>query len=372
MSPKTLLERKKRWQGFYDVRRPARHMFLIRFSENERERPWPNPDKKQDRVEWAWEQYLNQTRRAAWLDDDVIPHLDVYTGTEIFAEAFGCRVHRPPDNMPFALPLISRSSQVAALRVPDLDAPSLRILFEIADALQARAGPDAVLKMADIQSPMDIAALIWEKSAFYTAFLETPEAVRELAHKVYQLVTRFLDEWFSRYGRDFVAHYPDYYMPRGITLSEDEIGAVNPQTFEEFFLPELLPLSERYGGIGIHCCANARHQWAGLTRIPGLRLLNLVQPPDVLREAYHYFASAAPQMHSWCGDGHPLSWIERLPAGSRVVLQVSAESRAQAVELSRQLRTVLEDGGKRIPQSAYSSAPLMACAPRHTGSRKDH
>jgi len=97
-------DRKKRWADFYDPNNPPRHMLLIRLTENTPARPLPHPDKKQQRIEWAWMQYLAQMKRVAWLDDDTMPYLDVYTGTEIFAEVFGCSVHRPEDNMPFALP----------------------------------------------------------------------------------------------------------------------------------------------------------------------------------------------------------------------------------------------------------------------------
>ncbi len=94
-------------------------------------------------------------------------------------------------------------------------------------------------RMPDIQSPMDIAALIWVKSDFYIAMIEEPEAVRELAEKVRCLLTAFLDEWFRRYGTGYVAHFPTYWMEGGLTLSEDEVGAVNPAMFDTFFLPEL-------------------------------------------------------------------------------------------------------------------------------------
>ena len=67
----------------------------------------------------------------------------------------------------------------------------------------------------------------------------------------------FLDEWFGRYGRDHIAHYPDYFMEGGWTVSEDEVGVVNEEMFEKLFLPELNELSRRYGGIGMHCCVTA-------------------------------------------------------------------------------------------------------------------
>lgn len=83
----------------------------------------------------------------------------------------------------------------------------------------------------------------------------------------------------------FIAHFPDYYMPHGLTLSADEVGGVSPAMFERFFLPELSSLSRRYTALGVHCCANARHQWEGFKRIPNLAMLNLVQPLDVLTDA---------------------------------------------------------------------------------------
>ena len=319
-----IAQRKARWRDFLDPQAPPRHMLMVRRDLELPQRPLPHPDKVAERIEWAWLQYERQLEAVVWLDDDVVPHLDPYTGTEIFAAAFGCDVHRPDDTNPFARPLISSASEVSDLPVPKITAEPLAVLFEIADELRRRAGPDAVMRLPDIQSPMDIAALIWDKVSFYMAAIESPEAVKELAAKVRQVLTAFLDEWFARYGTDFVAHYPDYYMPGGITLSEDEIGAVSTDMFREFFLPELAELSNRYGGLGMHCCADARHHWEAWREIPGLQLLNIVHQPPVVEEAYSFFAEDVPQMHSWGGDGAPTEW--RYPAGARVVIGAGADS----------------------------------------------
>lgn len=193
------------------------------------------------------------------------------------------------------------------------------------------------MRLVDIQSPMDIAALIWNKNDIYIAIIESPEAVKELAAKVGELMVKFLDEWFARYGQEFIAHYPVYYMPQGITLSEDEVGAVNEEMFVEFYLPELVALSKRYGGIGIHCCANAKHQWDNFIKVSDLRLLNLVQPVNELQAAYDYFADHVPQMHSWFGNGPAWTWPEQYPADARVVMETNASSRDEALELSEKL-----------------------------------
>jgi len=333
-----IVRRKEKWKSFLDMNGETRCVFIVDYDENPPERPWPNPEGVQERIEWAWDHYRRHLERMKWLDDDSVPALHVYTGTEIFAECFGCKVYVSDDNMPFALPAIKRASEVAALEVPDVGAEPLAMLFGIADELRRRAGDAALLKIPDIQSPMDIAALIWDKTAFFTAMIESPEAVKELADKAKRLLVAFLDEWFARYGSEFLAHYPDYYMPFGITLSEDEVGSVNEEMFREFFLPELVELSRRYGRMGLHCCAAARHQWENFKRIPNLCLLNLVQPEEELRRAYDFFARHTTQMHSWCGDDDPLSWLERLPQGSHVVLRVDAETREEAARLAGKLR----------------------------------
>lgn len=332
-------ERIRRWTHFLDDP-GAGHLFLITYGPDEETPPLPWRELRNERVAWAWRKYERQRARAAWLVDDTLPYLDMRTGTEIFAEAFGCPVHFPDDNMPFALPLVYSAAEADALRVPDVSTSSVAYLFDMADALVRRAGPGTLVKLVDIQSPMDIAALIWEKSSFYPALIEAPEAVLALAEKVKTFLTAFLDEWFARYGPAFIAHYPDYYMPRGITLSEDEVGAVSSRVYRRLFLPELTELSERYGGIGVHCCAHARHQWQGFLDIPDLRLINLVQPEAVLTAAYRVFAGV-PQMHSWCGAGDPWTWPKAYPDGARVILQVSASTRDEALALSDKLTGAL-------------------------------
>lgn len=46
--------------------------------------------------------------------------------------------------------------------------------------------------------------------------------------------------------------------------------------FGEFCLPELVELSQTFGGLGMHCCAHAQHPFAGFRRIPGFYAFNRV------------------------------------------------------------------------------------------------
>ena len=252
------------------------------------------PENAAAHAEWALKHYGDQMRRMAWLRDDTIPCLNLLGGTEIFAECLGCPVLRKDTAMPFALPAVRSAEEAVKIKKPNLMDTPLRVQFDKADYVHRRE-PEALLHLPDIQSPLDVAALVWEKGEFYCAVIEEPEAVRQLCEVCYELICDFLDEWFDRYGTEYVAHYPDYPMHGGITLSEDEIGIINRELFEAFSLPYLNRLSRRYGGIGIHCCANSQHQWPSLLKVEGLKMLNLNQPEQVMEKAIPFFAAHTTQ-----------------------------------------------------------------------------
>ena len=346
-------EKKKRYMRFYRFDPKQKLLFHIHVNDGTATAPPPRRRKTApERVDWAVKTYEAGMRRLEWLDDDFIPYGNCITDTEIFAEAFGCRVARPPDERPFALPLITKASQVKEIKAPALEDSTLAYLFEMADMIKKRCGADALLNIVDPQTPMDIAAQIWDKNYFFPAMIEEPEAVKELARTVKGLFFAFFDEWKRRYGVEFIAHDPDYYMPGGMDVSEDEIGAVSPEMFEEFFLPELVEISMRYGGLGMHCCANSRHQWENLKKIPNFRMFNITHPFDngMITDAISYFAGhtgmfpswtgAADKMPGWTSAGNPEEWFPRLYGGAWVHLDFNANSADEAKAIAERLRSV--------------------------------
>jgi hypothetical protein len=344
-------ERLAGWRSFMDGDVVDGFMFHVGFPSPEWEAQLPPgvplwPKNAKQRIERRWAEYELMRRKSELVDDDRIPYLSNVTGTEIFAEAFGCRVHRPDDTMPFALPLIHTAAEADRLKVPEVSTSSLAYLFEIGDELYRRGGPDAVMKTVDIQSPMDVAALIWNKADLFIALLEAPDAVRSLAEKVRKLIVAFCDEWFRRYGMTYVAHCPDYVMRGGITMSVDEVGAVSDDMFRMFFRDELIAMSEHFGGIGIHCCADARHQWGNFRDIPGLKLINHFPPPTreareyILDSLRFYGATVAQMPCGWTPDGAPESWPPQFPEGTRIVFEVQAQDAVRAAALAGRLQAV--------------------------------
>ncbi len=337
MDSSLIEERKQRWKAFYQADTALPWLFIISV-QPDLPRPPLWPDKKQERIEWIVTDYERRVIQAEKIDDDALPYADFITGTEIFAEAFGSPVRRGEGQMPYALPVVEDAAGAAGLRLPDLESTSLMLQFEIADEAFRRIGGPVLYKLPDIQSPMDIAALIWRKEAFFPAMLDDVGAVEALAEKVRILLEQFLERWFSRYGSSFIAHYPDYYMPGGISLSEDEIGAVSPAMFEEFFLPELNLLSRRFGGIGIHCCADSRHQWEGLARVEGLRVMNLNRPEEQLSESFAVFPDSVVQLPLPSPPAAVVAGGDTLPQGKRFILNYSRDTVDEAAALAGRLQ----------------------------------
>jgi hypothetical protein len=291
-------KRKQKWNDFYNG--TCRTLILI-------EQDWgPIPPSDSKRFDWVLNKYRIQTESMEWLDDDRIPYVTpIGGGTWIFAEAFGSPVVFMDNNTFFVRPVISTVEDFGKVKLPKVENSSLMRIFDSAQKLKT-AAPEAVLGVPDVQSPLDIAAMVWDKEDFFAAMIDEPQAVKDLIYMANELLTEFFDLWFKTFGREFIAHCPDYYMPYGITVSEDEIGSISVEAFREFSYLTLCGLSKRYGRIGIHCCANAQHQWGVLQAIPGLVVLNIVQPPEILRQASTYFAGvlgkdkgAVSQMFWW-------------------------------------------------------------------------
>lgn len=297
-------------------------------------RPELRPENKQQRIDWAKRKYEYEMEISRILDDDYIPSLDVASSTAIFPEAFGAEVFYPKGDMPCGRHFISTPEQSRALKVPKLEDSSLMYYFDIADELYRFGGKDAILGLPDIQDPIGIAGILWDKAELLCTMLDDPECVFELTDKIYGLTTAFLDEWFRRYGNRFCAHYPHYVMNRGISVSVDEVGIVSPELFRTFFAENLDKLSERYGGIGIHCCALSEHQFENFSKVRDLKLMNLYRPTPSRKKAYEVFRTLCVQCH-----GDYLSGIPRyigpeedgiVPRGSRVIYREPVDSLEEA------------------------------------------
>jgi hypothetical protein len=222
--------------------------------------------------DYAWKRA--QSRAFA---DDAVPYVNLCGTTGFFAAAFGCAFHSyAHGGNPVARPLVTTAEEADALSRPTLEDGPIPRYFELAEKLAKRLGPDVPISVPDVQSPFGIAAIIWNKEDLLIALLETPEAVLRLVDKTHRLLADFLEALKRRLPNVNFVHCPYTWAPPelGCWLSEDEIGIISAEMFETFALGSLAALSEQFGGLMMHCCAAAQHQYDQWRKIPNLRAIN--------------------------------------------------------------------------------------------------
>lgn len=94
----------------------------------------------------------------------------------------------------------------------------------------------------------------------------------------------------------------------------------------------------------MHCCAKSRHQWDNFKLLPGLRLINLCQPGEVVNEAVQFFAGHTAQEHieafsegQYFGGKPVWEWPQLVPEGVHMVLSSAPRTKEEALEVCQKL-----------------------------------
>lgn len=282
---------------------------------------------------WAVANYRSQVECFERVEHDGVPQVHLNTGTHIYAAAFGCRVATSRDNKPFALPLVETAEEAARLPEPDIwKSPSIYRIFELAEALRRELGPEVDFAPCDMQTGFDTAALVWNKEDFFCAMCDpdSAAAVKDLVAKCARFLKRVLVELRREFPTMSPCHWPPVWSPPELPpwVSNDECGSIGEAMFEEFCLPELQDLSASFGGLGMHCCAAAEHQFAAFKRIDGFYAFNRVPATRGFDSLFPLFGG--PEAPVLAVASLPVEAAERLirqaPAGTRFVFDITQDS----------------------------------------------
>jgi hypothetical protein len=284
--------------------------------------------------------YEAQLKVLETLDDDSVPTALMTTGTYLFAAAFGCAVHIYPDTLPAARPLVDSADEADRLETPEVHSTPLDRVFEFGTLLESRLGKDVPLGVPDIQSPFDIAALIWNKEDLYVALYTKPEAVERLVSKTYNLLRDFIRALKQRFPQLSLCHCPHAWAPSelGVWLSEDEAGTMSTPMFERFCLPSLRALTHDFGGIFVHCCATADYQYPSFASLPNLRGLNRVFTEPSPARAIDTFAGRTVLMQAWMEEDKLNEMLDLAQPGSRFLFNLPGRQLEEVKPIYERLR----------------------------------
>jgi hypothetical protein len=265
------------------------------------------------------------------IDDDAVPFVRLLTGTHIYAVCFGATPHFYPDNNPYAEPCVASvadADRIPAQKIEDCR-PLMRVL-ELAAAVQREVGPEVTFGPPDMQTGFDTACILWDKTDLLCSMVEAPESVKRLAGHCAQLLRDFIALYRREFPNTTFGHCPSTWTPPdgGPWVSNDECGVMSPEMFEEFCLPELIELSNAFGGVGLHCCANAQHQFALFRRIPNFYAFNRV-PTGVGWEKDNALdelgGPGGPVMvPGWCTPEDIAAQLRKAPHGTRFIFNSAA------------------------------------------------
>ena len=107
----------------------------------------------------------------------------------------------------------------------------------------------------------------------------------------------------------------------GPWLSNDECGAFSTAMFEDFCLPELIDLSQTFGGLGMHCCADANHQFESFRKIPDFYAFNRVSARQGYTLLLDHLCGHSGPVHvlAWISDEDIDFLIRNAPEGTRFI-----------------------------------------------------
>ncbi|GEM_PF-592267 len=295
------------------------------------------------------------------IDDDAVPFVRLLTGTHIYAACFGATPHFYPDNNPYAEACVASAADADRIPAQKIEAclPLMRVL-ELAAAVRREVGPEVTIGPPDMQTGFDTACILWDKTDLLCSMVEAPESVKRLAGKCAQLLRDFIALYRREFPNTTFGHCPSTWTPPdcGPWVSNDECGVMSPEMFVEFCLPELIELSNSFGGVGLHCCANAQHQFALFRRIPNFYAFNRV-PTGVGWENDNALdelgGSGGPVMvPGWCTPEDIATQLRKAPQGTRFIFNSAAmedaESARKWLDAARALADFSLSQAQRLPE----------------------
>ena len=106
-------------------------------------------------------------------------------------------------------------------------------------------------------------------------------------------------------------------------------------------LPELVDLSRTFGGLGMHCCADAEHQFPSFRKIPNFYAFNRVAAKHGYDPILEHLGGPQGPVHVlWSDDTTIERLIKTAPEGTRFIFNRSFEEVDEAKAWLEKMRKI--------------------------------
>jgi len=215
------------------------------------------------------------------LRGDLVPALCPTLGIIAIPSAFGAEVVWWENDFPAVRPVPGLdASNLRALKKPRVTDGELGRILDMTRTFLDRTEGTMPIRLADIQGPLDNAALIMGHTAFLESLLTAPREIHALLGMITDLMIEFASVQrglVRAAGAEFV---PSAFQPwledgRGLSVANDVAVMLSAELHDEFGVPYLGRLSDAFGGVYIHSCGDWTHLFPSLEKVRGLRGLEL-------------------------------------------------------------------------------------------------
>lgn len=206
--------------------------------------------------------------------DDWIPRLSTNNGTSAMVSAFGPQLQDSGGGH-WAHRLLDDLRQVDDLQLPPVDSGLVGEALAHTQALREHA--DLPIMSLDLQSPLTVATQMVGVSELFLAMYDDPRRVHALLELLTEFFSRVVEAQREAAGDRYCpVFWPGIWAPAeiGLELADDYMLTLSPELFDQFSLPYLSRLAERFGGLYLHSCSIYARNLPSLRKIPHLRGVN--------------------------------------------------------------------------------------------------
>jgi len=127
-----------------------------------------------------------------------------------------------------------------------------------------KLGTDRVyVSTPDLQGPMNTLALLIDQTELMCGLFSEPEIIKDALDKITDVIIEYVSKYINIIGADKVIGnlWPYIIFPAkyGISLTQDYMPLLSPEHYREFEIPLLKRISDKFGGVFIHCCGEYAH-----------------------------------------------------------------------------------------------------------------
>ena len=209
-----------------------------------------------------------------------------------YASAFGCEIKWYDNKDPDTLPVISDPKDVYNLKQDLANSELMKMTLDTIKYFQNKVGTSIPISICDPNGPLLCASLVLKIDKFFMGLMLNKKEL----HYLIDLTTRVFIEFTERQldilkNPAFPGHnYVNSKSVEGLCVSVDNLAQLSPDIIDEFSVPALEKIAERFGGVYVHSCGNWMNNVDTVLKIKGLKGLNFhgspaeMDPEVVLRK----------------------------------------------------------------------------------------